>query len=623
MQPFNLTATGHNLNYLPEYIARRHGFFEEQGLDVKVSIPNPWDGVLDALADGTADMALGGIWVPAMYRNRVKDYTVFAQIANRCPLALLCRSPAKDFKIADVAGKTVLMKGIGGASAGLFFKMFLRENKVDHRSVDYIQDLDGKMLGELFEGGMGDYFVTDNLSAKAMSERNPKISVAMQMVSQGEIPWSVYYQETATITPEGLDAQRRFCLGLRKGIEWVLEHDAESYKDELVELFPNIPVDVAVAVTNSFRRDGMWTTPIIPRPAFDRWQLGLAEAQLLEEPFLYENLVNDGPAVKAQRISGPSSSGKTTLARLLQRVFCGVNLKPKDTHLNTFIIHEDDFYFPDDKIPYTTTRTGAKIQDWDTAAAIDIPFLSQALHYVRENGTLPPRLRSKEDQNYQTHSGVSDEVVQKLRDEVDARLRGEAAADSTANPTVSFLEGFLLFAPPGQERHVLRSVSDAIHLRLFLPAPYELVKARREGRNGYVTVGPAPQPPVHTHDTAGAGAGGEGAGGKTRTEVDLDAEDDRPPQNFWVDPPGYVDDIVWPQYVIDHSWLLIAEDGDKEEKGESKDQEKADLVRRVGDGTRARTDVGVEVAPGYGREGMDVVLRWAVELILGYYLDQT
>ncbi|KAJ5783356.1 uncharacterized protein N7518_009033 [Penicillium psychrosexuale] len=330
----------------------------------------------------------------------------------------------------------------------------------------------------------------------------------------------------------------------------------------------------------------------------------------------------DGKAVIIG-ISGPSSSGKTTLARLLQRVFCGVNLKPKATRLNTFIIHEDDFYFPDDKIPYTTTRTGAKIQDWDTAAAIDIPFLSQALHYVRENGTLPPRLRSKEDQNYQTHSGVSDDVVQKLRDEVDVRLRGEAAADSTANPTISFLEGFLLFAPPGQERHVLRSVSDAIHLRLFLPAPYELVKARREGRNGYVTVGPAPQPPVNTHDTAGAGAGGEGAGEKTRTEVDLDAEDDRPPQNFWVDPPGYVDDIVWPQYVIDHSWLLIAEDGDKEEKGESKDQEKADLVRRVGDGTRARTDVGVEVAPGYGRAGMDVVLRWAVELILGYYLDQT
>jgi ABC-type nitrate/sulfonate/bicarbonate transport system substrate-binding protein len=72
MQPFNLTATGYNLNYLPEYIALRHGFFREQGLDVTVTIPTPWDGVLDALADKTADMALGGIWVPSMYRSRVE-----------------------------------------------------------------------------------------------------------------------------------------------------------------------------------------------------------------------------------------------------------------------------------------------------------------------------------------------------------------------------------------------------------------------------------------------------------------------------------------------------------------------------------------------------------------------
>lgn len=84
LQPFNLTATGYNINYLPEYIALRHGFFREQGkhygcgtleckpstdifilplgLDVKVTIPTPWDGVLDHLAEGSADMALGGIW---------------------------------------------------------------------------------------------------------------------------------------------------------------------------------------------------------------------------------------------------------------------------------------------------------------------------------------------------------------------------------------------------------------------------------------------------------------------------------------------------------------------------------------------------------------------------------
>ncbi|KAL5326665.1 hypothetical protein ACEPPN_004354 [Leptodophora sp. 'Broadleaf-Isolate-01'] len=303
MQPFYLTATGYNLNYLPEYIALRHGFFKEQGLDVTVNIPTPWDGVLDALADGSADMALGGIWVPTMYRNRVQNYTVFAQIANRCPLALLTRgSVRQDFKLSDVAGKTVLMKSGGGASVGLFFKMLLRENGVDPRSVDYIQDLDGVMLGNLFQGGMGDYFVTDNLSALAMASRNPDVAVQMEMVTQGDVPWSVYYRETECIAPEVLDAQRRFCVALKKGIDWVLERDAESFSDELADLFPNVPVEVAVSVTNQFRREGMWTSTVIPQKAFDRWQVGLTGARLVKEPLVYSEIVDDRPAVEAEAV---------------------------------------------------------------------------------------------------------------------------------------------------------------------------------------------------------------------------------------------------------------------------------------------------------------------------------
>ena len=296
MQTFHLTSTGYNLNYLPEYIASRHGFFRELELDVTVNIPSPWDGVLDALADNTADMALGGIWVPSMYRDRVEHYTVFAQIANRCPLAILRRGHSEGFKLTDLAKSTVLMKSVGGASVGLFFKMLLRENGIDPRAVDYIQDLDGKMLGDLFQGGMGDYFVTDNLSALAIAARNPNVSIAMEMVSQGDIPWSVYYRETATITPEILDKQRRFCIALQKGIDWVLEHDAESFRDELAELFPKVPVDVAISVTNDFRREGMWTSTSVSRNGFDRWQLGLADARLVEEPLAYEAIVDDGPA---------------------------------------------------------------------------------------------------------------------------------------------------------------------------------------------------------------------------------------------------------------------------------------------------------------------------------------
>ncbi|KAJ5884464.1 Phosphoribulokinase/uridine kinase [Penicillium tannophilum] len=307
-------------------------------------------------------------------------------------------------------------------------------------------------------------------------------------------------------------------------------------------------------------------------------------------------------------ISGPSSSGKTTLARLLQRIFCGVDLmQPSsgtgtaENKLNTFIIHEDDFYYPDDQIPYTTTKSGERIQDWDTADAIDTKFLAQALAYVRQHGKLPPRLQSKEDQNDKTDSGVEDGLVQDLRKLVGERLGSGTGTESQKPKTIAFMEGFLLYSAPdaNKDKSPLRAVQDQIHLPLFLPAAYTNVKTRREARSGYVTIGPVPDAPEPEPKSS--------VGSKDEP-IDLEAEDDRPPQNFWVDPPGYVDDIVWPRYVEDHAWLLIADEGVE-----------GGLVEKVGEGVDVRADAGVRVAPGRGKLGMDVVLKWAVEEILGFY----
>lgn len=285
------------------------------------------------------------------------------------------------------------------------------------------------------------------------------------------------------------------------------------------------------------------------------------------------------------------------------------------------------------RIPYTTTPSGQTVQDWDTAAAIDIPFLAQSLSYVRKHGRLPPRLQSKEDQNEETESGVPPTTVEELRALVEKQLKRVAGAEDQgilkrAVRTIAFMEGFLLYSPPwsmmdaakGQnERNepALRAVHDQIHLPLFLPASYQNVKARREGRSGYVTLGPAPEPSTPTTSTRKSEPGANKNDREKRDEeIDLEKEDDRPPQNFWVDPPGYVDDIVWPRYVEDHAWLLLPQEDWERNQQKMPETGRASLLERVGDGTWVREDVGVRVTPGFGEIGMDAVVRWAVDEIL-------
>lgn len=68
-----------------------------------------------------------------------------------------------EYSLANVIDKRV----------GLLFEMLLVENGVDPRSVDFNQDRDGVMLGDLFQGDMGDYFVTEGLSTLAIVAKNP------------------------------------------------------------------------------------------------------------------------------------------------------------------------------------------------------------------------------------------------------------------------------------------------------------------------------------------------------------------------------------------------------------------------------------------------------------------
>ena len=96
-----------------------------------------------------------------------------------------------------------------------------------------------------------------------------------------------------------------------------------------------------------------------------------------------------------------------------------------------------------------------------------------------------------------------------------------------------------------------------IDIKLFLRVSYAKAKARREARSGYVTL-----------------------------------------EGFWEDPPGYVDKIVWPNYIEDHKFMF--EDGDVE--GQLKDE----VVKEWG--------------IRYLKEGLDVdmatTLRWAVGIII-------
>jgi nicotinamide/nicotinate riboside kinase len=227
-----------------------------------------------------------------------------------------------------------------------------------------------------------------------------------------------------------------------------------------------------------------------------------------------------------------------------------------------------------------------EVQDWDCIDSVDLPLFEHTLKYLHEHGSLPPDSESKEDQNSVGETHVSAQEVQEWKAKAKSWLDGWTTKFSSGSDEqggtkelrVYVVDGFLLYPPPpsttaaattkeltssdyphsqsGLDR--LRELVQA-HLRpkLFIPATRAQTLTRRAARSGYVTL-----------------------------------------EGFWTDPPGYVEDVVWPNYERYHAWMY---EGGKVE-GEKLDVKKCQ-------------DAGVEVCPGDGSWVMTKVLEWAAQRI--------
>ncbi|GAP83734.2 putative nicotinamide riboside kinase 1 [Rosellinia necatrix] len=272
-------------------------------------------------------------------------------------------------------------------------------------------------------------------------------------------------------------------------------------------------------------------------------------------------------------ISGASSSGKTTLARLL-----------RDTFPHTFILHQDDFYRPENELPY---KEG--LLDWDCAEALDFDAMERALEHIRSEGTFPPFVDSKEDQNSIGTCPVPEASIRAAKSRVEAWLASgraghaifpppSSSSSSSSEPKLRLclVDGFLLFGPDPPLRRLADGLFD---VRLFLTVGRRRATARRTARDGYVTL-----------------------------------------EGFWADPPGYVDKVVWPNYAASHAWLF--EGGDVEGRlsadalGEGGILALPDVIGGGGGGGGG--DGGVSEADGAA--GLDVDMRitfeWAVETLM-------
>lgn len=293
MDTYRISSTGVSINYLPQYIAEKNGFFEELDLKVETDVPTSWTRVLDDINSGDYHAVCGGIWVPNMYTaHNVRDYSSFAKISSRCPFKLISRHEGP-FNWKDLEGKTILVPSDGGASAFIFLMGTLKKNNVNTDKIRFIHDFLDYMLVECFSNGtLGDYIFTQAVSADKIVERNSGTIVSEMATDGGEVPWSVYYS-TMEVANDERNLNGRFALGIQKGLDYLLSHEGKDFTDIISEKWPDSNIESAVETIDRFMKEGMWSDSIeIEKSEFDSYINYQIDAGIIDEPISIDRMVD-------------------------------------------------------------------------------------------------------------------------------------------------------------------------------------------------------------------------------------------------------------------------------------------------------------------------------------------
>lgn len=296
-----LSEVVHSIFYAPQYVAMELGFFEEEGIDLKVDLGNGADKCMTALLSGNADIALCGteaaLYIHAEGREDVPK--VFAQLTQRAGNFLVGREPDPDFTWDDVRGKTI----IGGRQGGMpqmVLEYILHQNDIKiGTDVDVITNLDLSATASAFSAGTGDYTTEFEPGASTLELAGQGHVVASLGVDSGYVPYTVY-MTTSSLIEKNPELIQSFTNAIYKGLLWCQDHTSAEIANVIHPQFSETDPDTLTTIIERYRSQDTWIDhPLMKESSLDLIQDILQHSGTLDERISYEDAVITTFAQKA------------------------------------------------------------------------------------------------------------------------------------------------------------------------------------------------------------------------------------------------------------------------------------------------------------------------------------
>lgn len=291
-----VAEVAHTIFYAPAYAAISKGYFEEEGIEIDLTLASGADNVTAAVLSGDVDIGFCGSEATIyVYNSGEKDYLInFARLTKRDGSFLVSKEPYDDFTLEDLKGKTV----IGGRKGGMpemTFEWGLRENGINPKEDLTIDtSVDFAAMEGAFIGGDADFVTLFEPNATSVEKQGLGYVVGYVGQWGGEVPYTSYNARKSFIdeNPELIEG---FKNAINKGLEYVKNTDSEIVAKDIYEFFPELSLNDLTVIIERYKTNDAWADSTeITEDDFEHLQEIMESSGELDKKAPYDKLVYQG-----------------------------------------------------------------------------------------------------------------------------------------------------------------------------------------------------------------------------------------------------------------------------------------------------------------------------------------
>lgn len=274
-----VSAAFKSVFYLPVYFAEEHGYFKDEGLNVRIDVASSSTNALASVISRSADFSLHGPEWTAISFGRGAPVKIVGGTLSRLGVWLTCKADVPFNGFASLAGKTISTGTMPTTSTSAFLRLVQQAGLNPKKDLNILEVPMGNEIGPL-SSGQADCAVLYEPGASQAEAQGYKVVAAF---SKQMGP----YTFSAISTRKDIDpaVSQKFVSGIDRALK-AIHNDPEAAVASGLKLFPNLDPAVVRASVLRLINDGVFADSVAvdPNALQDALQTQIDLGNLTEVP---------------------------------------------------------------------------------------------------------------------------------------------------------------------------------------------------------------------------------------------------------------------------------------------------------------------------------------------------